>query len=64
MNYVYGGGETFIKTTSTSVPPSCLFNQGGDLWSPNKECFSDCIIGSVKLEFPDFCCCYFIEDQN
>lgn len=66
--------EAFVDTTSTTTmkmslpftepPPNCILNQGGDLWSPNKECSSDCIIGFVKLEFPDFCCCYFIEEWN
>ena len=50
-----------ISSPSTPPPPDCLLNKDGDFWSPNKKCSFDCIIGAVKLEFPDFCCCYYID---
>ena len=65
VSYVYGGGDAFIEPqvpSSMTPPPNCVLNQDGDFWSPNKECSSDCINGFVKQEFPDFCCCYYIEE--
>ncbi|CAO1364082.1 unnamed protein product [Diamesa serratosioi] len=57
---------TTLLTLSTNlsdvpVPPACVFDDKGDFTSENKKCLRECPEHFIKLDYPEFCCCYLIE---